>query len=253
MERQAIARELIDFDRDMEKLFAARAGAPDGSDEEQARQAKFQDYFTKHARFTAGVETRYESSLITHAPTHQHLATGMTIGKRFHSEAVVRLGDGKPVHLGHTIKADGRWRIFAFADTSEPGDASSRIARLGAFLERDPDSPVVRHTPSDADVDAVIDVRAVFQVYHRDLALETMPPFLLPRKGRFGLVDYEKVFCADLHRGPDIFDSRGIDRADGCLIVVRPDQHVAHVLPLDDHEGLATFFRGFMTDRSRPV
>jgi phenol 2-monooxygenase len=28
--------------------------------------------------------------------------------------------------------------------------------------------------------------------------------------------------------------------------VVRPDQYVAHVLPLDGHEALATYFDGFM-------
>jgi phenol 2-monooxygenase len=95
----------------------------------------------------------------------------------------------------------------------------------------------------------VIDVRAVCQQYHRDLALERLPSFLLPRKGPLGLVDYEKIFCPDLHGGPDIFDSRGIDRANGCMIVVRPDQHVAHILPLDAHEDLSAFFTGFMLDQ----
>ena len=73
-----------------------------------------------------------------------------------------------------------------------------------------------------------------------------MPPLLLPRKGRLGLVDDEKIFRPDLHHGPDIFDSRGIDRANGCIIVVRPDQHVAHVLPLAAHERLSAFFASFM-------
>jgi len=38
-----------------------------------------------------------------------------------------------------------------------------------------------------------------------------------------------------------------IDRASGALVVVRPDQYVAHVLPLDAHQELAAFFGGFMT------
>jgi len=46
----------------------------------------------------------------------------------------------------------------------------------------------------------MIDVRAVFQQRHRDLNLESMPQFLLPAKGRYGLRDYEKMFCLD-HRG----------------------------------------------------
>jgi phenol 2-monooxygenase len=95
----------------------------------------------------------------------------------------------------------------------------------------------------------VIDVRAVFQQDHRDLAIEAMPSFLLPRKGRYGLCDYEKMFCPDLKGGNDIFTMRGIDRERGCMVVVRPDQYVAHVLPLDGHQELAAFFAGFMTRR----
>ena len=75
-----------------------------------------------------------------------------------------------------------------------------------------------------------------------------MPAFLLPRKGRYGLRDYEKMFCADLRAGKDVFDMRGVDR-DGCMVVVRPDQYVAHVLPLDAHGELAAFFAGFMIGR----
>ena len=41
---------------------------------------------------------------------------------RFHSAPVVRLSDAKPMHLGHTVKADGRWRLFAFADASDPAE-----------------------------------------------------------------------------------------------------------------------------------
>jgi phenol 2-monooxygenase len=73
-----------------------------------------------------------------------------------------------------------------------------------------------------------------------------MPAFLLPCKGRYGLRDYEKIFCPDLKGGQDIFRMRQIDRAAGCMVVVRPDQYVANVLPLDAHAGLASFFDGFM-------
>jgi hypothetical protein len=39
---------------------------------------------------------------------------------------------------------------------------------------------------------------------------------------------------------------RGIDRAAGCIVVVRPDQYVAQVLPLDGYGELAAYFDGFM-------
>jgi len=35
---------------------------------------------------------------------------------------------------------------------------------------------------------------------------------------------------------------RGISKSDGCVVVVRPDQYVAAVLPLDHHQALSAFF-----------
>jgi phenol 2-monooxygenase len=77
-----------------------------------------------------------------------------------------------------------------------------------------------------------------------------MPALLLPRKGRYGLHDYEKMFCADVAGGKDIFTMRGIDRKAGSIVIVRPDQYVAHVLPLDGAKQLASFFDGFMLPQS---
>jgi phenol 2-monooxygenase (NADPH) len=88
-------------------------------------------------------------------------------------------------------------------------------------------------------------VRAILQQGHRQSFPGATPPLLRPSKGRYGLVDYEKVFCPDPKTG-DIFELRGIRSAAGCIVVVRPDQYVAHVLPLEAHAELAAFFDRFM-------
>ncbi len=238
-ERQAVARELIDFDRE----FATRFAAPPRSG---ADADEFQRHFERHGRYTAGTETRYGPSIACAEPMHQKLAIGFPIGMRFHSAPVVRLADAKPVQLGHVVKADGRWRILAFADASDPADPAAPIATLCEQLHHSPDSPVRRYTSAGDDIDSVIDVRTVFQQPHRSLALESMPPFLLPTKGRYGLRDYEKMFCPAPTPGADIFDLRGIDRSRGCLVIVRPDQYVADVAPLDGWDRLTAFFAGVM-------
>jgi 2-polyprenyl-6-methoxyphenol hydroxylase-like FAD-dependent oxidoreductase len=246
-ERQAVAKELIDFDREFAALFSAPPKAAAGGGREGVDQTEFEKYFVKQGRYTAGTQTRYRPSIICAEPRYQHLAEGLVIGMRFHSAPVIRLADAKPVHLGHAVKADGRWRVFAFSGAEDPSAASSDINSLCDFLARSQESPVGKYTPNGADIDSVIDVRAIFQQGHRELAIEAMPSFLLPRKGRYGLRDYEKMFCPDLKGGDDIFDMRGIDRDGGCMVVVRPDQFVAHILPLDAHAELAAFFDGFMT------
>ncbi|MCA1524604.1 FAD-binding monooxygenase [Bradyrhizobium yuanmingense] len=239
-ERRAVAKELIDFDREWADILAsaAKAGGADA--------AKTQDYFVRHGRFTAGTATHYKPSMLTGAATHQHLAQGLIIGTRFHSAPVIRLADAKPVHLGHAARADGRFRIYAFSPDENPTASGSAIRALCNFLAESRKSPIRRYTPVGADIDSVIDLRAVFQQDHRELAIEAMPPMLLPSKGRYGLYDYEKMFCPDLKSGHDVFTMRGIDRAAGCIVVVRPDQYVATVLPLNDFAGLASFFDAFM-------
>jgi phenol 2-monooxygenase (NADPH) len=245
-ERQAIAQELIDFDREFARMFSARPKESGDVEGEGVDPEEFHRYFVAQGRFTAGVATRYAPSMITAEASSQDLAAGFPVGMRFHSAPVIRLADARPVHLGHVARADGAWRLYAFADRAEPTSPDSRVRALCEFLASDA-SPIARSTPKGADPDSVIDVRAVFQQGHRDVGVDALPPVLLPRKGRLGLVDYEKAFCPDPGRG-DVFDLRGVDRDRGCLVVVRPDQYVAHVLPLDAHEALVDFFAGILID-----
>ena len=238
-ERQAKAQELIDFDRDMARLFSAKP-----RDAEEA--AQFQQYFKRHGRYTAGVETRYDPSAITAAGADQARAQGFRLGMRFHSAPVIRLADARPLELGHVLTADGRWRLIAFAGAGDDGGPGGALAALCAHLSEDAESPLRRYTPKGADVDSVMDLRAVFQQDHRSLDPTAMPALLRPAKGVLGLIDHEKVFCAAPLPASDIFDLRGIDRAGGVLLVLRPDQFVAHILPLDGYADLAVFFAGFM-------
>jgi phenol 2-monooxygenase len=245
-ERQAVAEQLIDFDREFSKRFTARSTGSGDADGKPVDPEEFQRYFIAQGRFTAGVATRYTPSMITADATYQHLAAGFPVGMRFHSAPVIRLADAKRVQLGHMARADGAWRLYIFADGPDPADGRSHARGLCEFLASDA-SPLRRFTPSGAEPDSVIDVRAIFQQGHRDLAVDAMPSVLLPRKGKFALIDYEKAFCPDPD-GDDIFELRGVNRETGCMVVVRPDQYVSHVLPLDEHEALADFFTGIMID-----
>jgi phenol 2-monooxygenase len=254
-ERQKIAKQLIDFDLEFAKMFSAHPtedgalqddSAAGGAAEGGVDPAEFQQYFITQGRFTAGVATKYAQSMITAEPIFEHLAVGLPVGMRFHSAKVTRLADAKPVHLGHAARADGAWRLYVFADAAGLTDPSSGVRQLCEYLASDA-SPITRFTPKGADPDSVIDVRAIVQQGHDDLEVDQLPAVLLPQKGDFGITDYEKVFCPD-PQSEDIFDFRGINRDTGCIVVVRPDQHVAQVLPLQGHQALFDFFAGILID-----
>ncbi|MEC3860955.1 FAD-dependent monooxygenase [Mesobacterium sp. TK19101] len=242
-ERLLEAKRLVETDHEWARIMSA----PATQDERDGKvEPRFIRAFKENLEFTGGLAVKYDRSALTAAPTYQALASGQEIGRRFHSAPVVRLADAKQMQLGHVAEADGRWRIYAFAGQNDGSDAGSAIHKLADWLETDPASPVVRHTRKVEDIDAIIDVRAVFQQTFDQLAYEDMPSLLRPKTGQLGLIDFEKVFCVD-HKGlGDIFDMRGIDRDRGCMIVVRPDQYIANVLPLDAYGDLSAFFTGVL-------
>lgn len=244
-ERHQIAHDLINLDSAWSKVMATPPKDPAHPERPGIDPAELQAAFIQNGRFTAGMATQYLPSVLTGTDKYQSLASGFPVGQRFHSAPVIRLADAKPLELGHVHKADGRWRLYAFADNN----GGPRVHELLEYLENDAASPVTRFTPSGQDRDSVFDIRVIFQEYHRDFTIEDMPAIVRPQVGNFGLRDYEKVFTPDLKSGQDIFEMRGIDRSQGALVIVRPDQYVADVLPLDNPELIGAFFEGFMVEQ----
>ncbi|HEX5859074.1 MAG TPA: FAD-dependent monooxygenase, partial [Microbacterium sp.] len=86
-ERQPVAQQLIDFDREWSSLMARK---PDEISDPQ----DLADYYLATAEFPSGFMTQYGPSDVIGADAHQHLAAGFPLGKRFKSVEVVRVCDG---------------------------------------------------------------------------------------------------------------------------------------------------------------
>ncbi len=238
-ERREAARSLIEYDHKWSRIVTKSPLENDFSDEMSLVQRKF----IEGGRFTAGLTVKYEASPITGLATWQHLARGFEIGMRFHSAPVMRVSDAKPTQLGHVIQAGIRWTIFLFA-----GRNHSSLNNFCEYFVSDHRSPLLRFRRDNDDPDSLIDLRAIFQETYRDVAINSAHRALCPKKGCYSLTDYEKVFCACSDDQNDIFDLRRIDRESGCMVIVRPDQHVANVLRLTDQEALSAFFAGIFVD-----
>lgn len=229
-ERQVVAKNLIDFDKEWSTMMAKKP-------EEFENPNDLEDFYVRTAEFPAGFMTTYAPSMLTAEPTHQELATGFPMGKRFKSARVSRVCDTNPIHLGHHATADGRWRIYVFADQSVAG-AQSPVSELAKWLSTSPNSPLAA-TAKGLDADAWFDVKVIYQQAHEDIDINAVPAVFKPDVGPFQLTDYELVYGVVLDE--DIFDTRGISR-DGAVVVVRPDQYVANILPLCATAELAEFF-----------
>jgi phenol 2-monooxygenase (NADPH) len=226
-ERQDVAQKLIEYDKEWSAMMSRRP-------EEMQGPHEIVDFFVNTANFPGGFDTKYQPSVLVGTSKHQDLAKGFPIGMRFKSAQVSRVADTTTVHLGHHFRADGRWRLYAFADTS--GQA---VADLAAWLETSNDSPVTRFTTDGSDIDSVFDAKVIYQQGYRDVDFAKVPGLFRPQVGQYKVTDWEKVYAAMPH--DDIFAAREIDRS-GALVIVRPDMYVAHVLPLHARAEISEFF-----------
>ncbi|MCQ1952055.1 FAD-binding monooxygenase [Arthrobacter sp. zg-Y238] len=238
-ERQVVAKNLIDFDKEWSTLMAKKP-------EEFENPSDLEDFYVRTAEFPAGFMTEYTPSMLIAEPLHQDLAAGFPLGKRFKSAPVLRVCDTNPVQLGHQARADGKWRIYVFADAAAAGTPSP-VTELAEWLGTAPDSPLAA-TPEGADRDAWFDVKVIYQQDHTGIDLGAVPAVFKPQVGPFQLDDLAKVYGAD--PTADIFEQRGISR-NGAVVVVRPDQYVANVLPLTATAELAEFFAPLLPARQQ--
>jgi phenol 2-monooxygenase len=225
-ERQKTAQALIDFDHEWSRAVSKK------SDLALSEMPTVQRKFLEGGKFTAGLTVKYQPSILTQNDEFQNLAKGFPIGERFHSAMVDRLADAKPMQLGHVQNFGYRWTLFIFA----PQDKELRSTQLQSTLdslEQEDRSPIRKSSIIGLDPDQLLDLRIIYPENFRELEYSDMHSVLKPRKGKYGLVDYEKVFCAQKGINSNIFDLREVNRTKGAMVLVRPDQYVSTVLPLD--------------------
>lgn len=235
-ERKVVAQNLIDFDKEWSDMLARPADSWDDPGE-------LERYYVSTFEFPAGFMTQYAPSMITTGDEHQALAPGFPLGKRFKSAEVIRRADNRWRHLGHLHEADGRWRVYVFADAAAPALTGTPTADFAEWWRTDPASPWMRFTPSGGDDDSTFDTKVVYQQDYTLVEPGDVPAAFKPVKVPYGLIDINQVFAAG--HGRDIFRDRELSR-NGVIVVVRPDQYVAGIFPLDAREELAAFFDGNM-------
>lgn len=235
-ERKVVAQNLIDFDKEWSEMLARPVDDWDDPSE-------LEHYYVSTLEFPAGFMTRYAPSMITLGSEHQDLASGFPIGKRFKSAEVIRRADNRWRHLGHFHQADGRWRVYVFADAAAPALEGTPAAAFAQWWADDETSPRVKYTPAGGDEDAIFETKVVYQQDYTLVEPGDVPEAYKPAKVPYGLIDLNQIFAAG--HGRDIFRDREISR-DGAVVVVRPDQYVAAVFPLGARDEITDYFEQHM-------
>ena len=272
-ERKRVAQDLIAFDYRFSRLFSGRP-TKDAADEAGIWMAEFKDAFEKGRWFTSGLAVDYGASMLVAKPGDsagqgdgtdvepiindtrrvvgkQELASNIKLGMRFPSFQVLNQSDARPWQFGEVLKSDGRFRIIVFAGNLKNEKQWNRLRSFGESMA-EPDSVIHRFTPSLQLVDAVIQILVIHSAPRHEVELLDLPGIFHPFDWKSGW-DYEKVFVDDVsyHEGHgEAYKCYGVDSETGCLVIVRPDQHVGWIGELEDLRDVDRYFSDVLIPQS---
>ncbi|KAG9672414.1 phenol 2-monooxygenase, partial [Aureobasidium melanogenum] len=252
-ERMATAQELISKDRLMSDFYC------DGPSANSKRYQEFREAFRD---FVSGVAVEYSPSVLTTSAdisngcgddrkdSQQHLqkpyskpllAKNLTLGQRLPSYLVTNHFTAEVCHIHRFLQSTGQWRLLLFAgDISNP-HRFSILSNLGHNLSA-PGSFVHTCTPSSSPIDSTISILTIHTARDRtSIPALDLPDILHPWSASKGH-DYYKISARDNESGHDIYKAFGIDGEVGCLVVVRPDQHIGYIGELEDLESVGRYF-----------
>ncbi|KXG45467.1 Monooxygenase, FAD-binding [Penicillium griseofulvum] len=259
-ERRAVAMQLIAFDKRMvmgigEKEPTSDTIGQNGGtlratlEEENTSQSGSQACYQPGLLVTQAWDNRRTrkgqvlESMLPHSKTN--LATNIVVGARIPSAEVLCQSDSRPHHIQRLLWSTGGWYLLVFGGDILEKSQMSRLQHLGLRLGRK-DSLMNRINQQSDPVGRI--TTYLFHCAPRDkVVLMELPQVFRPFDRKLGY-DYWKVFADNQpyseERG-SAHEFYGVS-AEGCMVLVRPDQHVAFIGSLKDLHEVERFLRSFM-------
>lgn len=242
-ERQVVAKTLIDFDTKFSKLFSGKPASEEESTD-GVDLKEFKDVFATGNLFAAGMSIDYaDSDVSAKVKSKAELAKNLKVGERFYSAQVVNAASATPDQLTTRIPFTGAYRMLIFAGNVAEKETMDRLNRTATYLDG-PESPVSKYTPSNLPRWSVIDPVTIHSSPRTSVEL-----YDLPQPSIFHPHNYKRVYVDEpsYHRGDGkAYETYGIDKEVGAIVVVRPDQYVGLIAGLEDFELLDDYFSSFM-------
>lgn len=228
IERRPVAQRLLSFDKKMLKHFQSFSICRESNGH---GHGSLEAVIDEEHSSASGIEVSYAGlgpRSVSDTLSSSAVAPGIKLGHRIGDFNVVRHVDGLVQSFHRILPANGRWRALVFSGDigQEEEEQRRRLDRVGDMLTSRKTRPltlelraeceaVLIHASPREDVE-ILDVPAVFRPRHKS-----------------GAWDYDKVFVDDpgypVEQYTSVYERLGISRRDGCLVMIRPDQHVSFV------------------------
>ena len=250
-ERRAVAQDLITLDKRMTDFYS------NGPSEDSQEYKYFRDRFSA---FTSGVSVTYKDNILIADPADGHvdlhssgapirsdqeLAKNIRLGQRLPSHKVVCQAEATTILMSDVLPSDGRWRVIVFAGDLQHPSKMQKIHNLGSDLQR-----ICNGYSFNSDHSrSLIDVLLLHAGDRTKLSILDLPEAFRPWNNTLGW-DYWKVLSDDAGSFEPVesaYSKYGIDSRDGCVAIIRPDQHVAYVGPIKDSTAIEEYFSRVLT------
>lgn len=230
-ERRPVAKQLMTLDSCLVKAYEGEKNMSGG----------IYEIRDQYAGFMAGTEITYPNSMLIAGEAEAavpKLAKNLKLGMRLSSFPVVYQCDGVPIHISHILVSDGAWRLLVFS-----GDLRKleRLTALSRFAESYSKWPHLAHRQQKQPQKCrpIMELLLIQSSPRSALNLLELPELFHPFDDTMGW-DYWKTFTDDQNQA---YTGYGIDDGGpGCLVLCRPDQHVAWIGSLEDTAGLNSYF-----------
>lgn len=251
MERQHIAKQLVEFDQKFSHLFASP---------QNLEGSEFHDVYVQNKGFTSGCGHRYPAGPLTDEHVDVKIAQDtvepLTPGKRLLPIQLTRHIDGVLVSTLDEMPSSGHFRIVVFAGSRLQSGGLDKLATYLASkhspLNRNCVSPESSKTSKQCsiskaqdinfnlahDAGTIIDLFLIHTSPHRKVSIRELPkPF----------PEWQATIYEDVdHKA---HSELGVDADSGALVVVRPDGYVGLVTGLGGGERIGEYFEKFLVEK----
>lgn len=223
-----------------------------------ARRADYQGFRDRFSEFISGVGVRYGDNCLIASESSGSRNLGqktIALGQRIPDFDLVNHASAEPTHLHALLPSTGLFRIVLFA-----GDIGvrTRLAYVNRLAPRFETCLKRFNTPASArGWNAVIELLVLHTGSRDGVELLDLHQVFRPWDEKTGW-DYGRVFKMHDGLGGENGDVEGQSEMDvketgraeegGCLLIVRPDQHIGFIGELGDEgvKGVERYFEGIL-------
>ncbi|GES63492.1 FAD binding domain protein [Aspergillus terreus] len=251
-ERHPVAEELMELDTQLVHAYQDDENESPTGAKQDRNSGGIDSIRERFSGFMAGVGVTYPHSALVadEKCTNSSVAKNIKLGMRLPSFRVTYQCSGSPIHLTERLPSDGFWRLLVFPGDLRRPEKMDDLISFAETLSCRSHLSHLRKKQGSSGRSLPLEPILIHSSPIVSVNLLELPEIFHPFDEIMGW-DYWRVFSDDGTYDKETgqaYKWYGIEeQGAGCLVLCRPDQHVAWMGSLQDVAGLDNYFAEFCT------